>query len=280
VTPKMKTVVNIFIQFHQVENGVPGKLVKEIYVPAALEAEQTGFDPEKIEWYTVGYPLMPGDYLASIAVCSQDLKKIGVQYLEFKLPDPKSYTSTIDTTPIFFMKEYKQVQAPEQKPELHKGFFAYSVIQVAPSLDNVFVVGQVLDLFTYIFGCQPKSGSTYDIEVVFEVVQGDKAAIKFAPGSFDSPLVSLPLQLKQTLQSKQGSPRPARRRLHLHHEDQGQGFRQHRREAGRHHHQVSPPVPMLIQPCPPSGGRGFFYPRTATMRRALPMSSAWRTTSR
>ncbi len=182
----------------------PGKLVKEIYVPATLTADQTGFDPEKVEWYTVGYPLMPGEYLASIAVCSQDLKKIGVQYIDFKLPDPKSFTSTIDTTPIFFMKEYKQVQAPEQKPELHKGFFAYSVIQVTPSLDNVFVVGQVLDLFTYIFGCQPKSGSTYDIEVIFEVVQGDKPAIKFAPGSFDSPLVSLPLNLKQTLQIKQG----------------------------------------------------------------------------
>jgi hypothetical protein len=204
VTPKLQAVANIFLQFHQIENGVPGKLIKEVYVPATLTADQTGFDPEKIEWYTVGYPLMPGDYLATIAVCSQDLKKIGIQYAEFKLPDPKSFTSTIDTTPIFFMKEYKQVQAPEQKPELHKGFFAYSVIQVAPSLDNVFVVGQVLDLFTYIFGCQPKSGSTYDIEVVFEVVQGDKPAIKFAPGNFDSPLVSLPLNLKQTLQIKSG----------------------------------------------------------------------------
>lgn len=204
VIPKMKAVVNLFLQFHQVENGLPGKLVKEIYVPAALEVDQTGFDAEKTDWYTIGYPLMPGDYLASIAVCSQDLSKVGIQYVEFKLPDPNSFTSTIDTTPLFFMTEYKQVQAPEQKAELHKGFFAYSVIQVTPSLDNVFTVGQPLDLFTYIFGCQPKSGSTYDIEVIFEVVEGDKPAIKFAPGNFDSPLVSLPLNLKQTLQIKQG----------------------------------------------------------------------------
>ncbi|MCX6561857.1 MAG: hypothetical protein NTZ26_15260, partial [Candidatus Aminicenantes bacterium] len=201
---KVKAVVNVFVQFHQAENGVPGKLIKEIYIPASFEADQAGFDPEQADWYTVGYPLMPGEYLATIAICSQDLSKIGIQYSSANLPDPKSFTSSLDTTPVFFMKEYKQVQAPEQKPEMHKGFFAYSVIQVTPSLDNVFTVGQPLDLFTYVFGCQPKSGSTYDVEIVFEVNQGDKPAIKFAPGNFDSPLISLPLTLKQTLQIKQG----------------------------------------------------------------------------
>lgn len=202
--PKMKAVVNVFLQFHQVENGAPTKLIKEVFVPATLEIDQAAFDPEKEEWYTVGYPLMPGDYLATIAVASQDLKKIGIQYQDFKLPDPKSFTTALDTTPIFFMKEYKQIQTPEQKTEFHKGFFAYSVIQVTPNLDNIFGVSEILDMFFFIFGCQPKETSKYDIEINFEVYEGEKLAIKFATGSFESPLISLPLQPTQTLQIKKG----------------------------------------------------------------------------
>jgi hypothetical protein len=173
-------------------------------VPVALETDQAGFDPAKEDWYTVGYPLMPGQYLASLALCSQDLKKIGLQYVEFTLPDPKNFTSQLDMTPFFFMKEYKQVQAPETKAELHKGFFMYSVLQVTPNIENVFAVGEGLDMFFYLFGTQPKEGGKYDIEINFEVMQGDKSAIKYALGKFESPLVSQPLQLKQTLQIKKG----------------------------------------------------------------------------
>lgn len=202
--PKLKATLNMFMAFHKIEGGKPGALVKEVYVPVALEADQAGFDPAKEDWYTVGYPLMPGQYLASLAVCSQDLKKIGLQYVEFTLPDPKSFTSSMDMTPFFFMKEYKQVQAPETKAELHKGFFMYSVLQVTPNIENVFAVGEGLDMFFYLFGAQPKEGGKCDIEINFEVMQGDKSAIKYALGKFESPLVSQPLQLKQTLQIKKG----------------------------------------------------------------------------
>lgn len=202
--PKLKATFNMFIAFYKVENDKPTTLVKEVYVPAAIEADQTGFDPAKDEWYSVGYPLMPGQYLASIAVASQDLKKIGIQYADVKLPDPKSFTASLDTSPIFCGKEFKQLQAPEMKPELHKGFFRYSVLQITPNIDNVFALGEPLDMFFYIFGAQPKDGGKYDIEINFEVMQGDKSAIKYATGNFESPLVSLPLQMKQTLQIKKG----------------------------------------------------------------------------
>lgn len=202
--PKLKATLNMFLAFYKVEADKPATLVKEVYVPVALETDQTGFDPAKEEWYTVGYPLMPGQYVASIAIASQDLKKIGIQYADVKLPDPKTFTSSLDSTPIFFLKEYKQLQAPENKAELHKGFFMYSVLQMTPNNDNVFAVGENLDMFLYLFGTQPKEGGKYEIEINFEVFQGDKTAIKYAPGNFESPLVSLPLQMKQTLQIKKG----------------------------------------------------------------------------
>jgi hypothetical protein len=202
--PKLKATLNVFLAFYKVEADKPSTLVKEVYVPVAIETDQTGFDPAKEEWYTVGYPLMPGQYLASIAIASQDLKKIGIQYADVKLPDPKSFTASLDSTPIFFLKEYKQLQAPENKAELHKGFFMYSVLQMTPNIENVFAVGENLDMFLYLFGTQPKEGGKYEIEINFEVFQGDKTAIKYATGNFESPLVSLPLQLKQTLQIKKG----------------------------------------------------------------------------
>jgi len=201
---KLKATFNVFLAFYKVENDKPATLVKEIYVPAAIEADQAGFDPAEDEWYAVGYPLMPGPYLASIAVASQDLKKIGIQYADVKLPDPKSFTTALDTTPIFFLKEYKQLQTSENKAELHKGFFRYSVLQMTPNIENVFSVGDNLFTFVYIFGTQPKEGGKYDIEINFEVKQGDKTAIKYATGNYESPLVSLPLQMKQTLQIKKG----------------------------------------------------------------------------
>jgi hypothetical protein len=202
--PKMKAALNVFVQFHKLADGAPAQLVKEVYIPASLEIDQAAYDPEKEEWYSVGYPLMPGSYLASIAVASQDLKKIGIQYYEFKLPDPKSFTAALDTTPMFFLKEFKQLQAPETKPELHKGNFMYSVLQMIPNITSTFAVGDNLDTFFYIFGAQPKGDGKYDIEINFEVLQGEKAVIKYATGNFESPLVSLPLQLKQTLQIQKG----------------------------------------------------------------------------
>jgi len=206
--PKMQARLNLFLQFHKVENGQPTQLVKEVFIPAMLEADQAGYDAETEAWYSVGYPLMPGSYLASLAFASQDLKKIGIQYYEFTLPDAKSFTQALDTTPVFFINEYKQEAQAEMQPVLHKGLFAYSVIRITPNIDHVFKVGDPLDTFFFIYGVQPKDGGKYDIGIDFEVnevtAEGEKLAIKFAPGTFDNPLVSLPLQLKQTLLIKKG----------------------------------------------------------------------------
>ena len=202
--PKMQARFNLFLQFHSVENGQLGKLVKEVFIPATVEADQAGYDPEAEAWYTVGYPLMPGSYLASLAIASQDLKKIGIQYYEFSLPDAKSFTQALDTTPVFFIKDYKQEAQAEMTPLLHKGLFAYSVIRITPNIDHLFKVGDALDTFFFIYGVQPKDGGKYDIAIDFEVYEGEKLVIKFAPGAFDNPLVSLPLQLKQTLLIKKG----------------------------------------------------------------------------
>jgi hypothetical protein len=50
----------VFLQFLQVENGVPTKTVREVIVPAELQADGATYDPSAEEWYSTGYPFRLG----------------------------------------------------------------------------------------------------------------------------------------------------------------------------------------------------------------------------
>jgi len=192
---------DVFLQFHKMENGAPAQIVKEVYVPTIMELDAAGYDPEKEDWYTVGYPLPAADYLAAVAVTTHDMKKIGTQYYEFSLPDLKTMKD-LDTTPIFFLKEYKEVQQAETVAELHRNFMRYAILQITPNIENTVSVGDPLDLFFLVLGAQPNEKNAYDIDCQYEVRQDDKDAIKFAPAKYDNPFISQPLPMKQTLITK------------------------------------------------------------------------------
>ncbi len=189
----------IFLQFNKLEADVPGELVKEIYVPLNLELDASSYDPEKEEIYTTGYPLPPGNYLLSMAVTSRDFLKIGTQYFEFSLPDPLSYTDTLETTPIFFAKKLTQVAAPETMVEIHKGFFAYSILQIEANLEHIFSPNENLDIFFFIFGSQANAQAESDIDVHYEVYKGEELIINFEPQKYTTPLVSQQLPMKRTV---------------------------------------------------------------------------------
>jgi hypothetical protein len=134
-----------------------------------------------------------------MAITSQDLQKIGTQYYEFTLPNPMGYTDELGTTPVFFIKQLDRMSAPETRSEIHRGMFTYSVLQVQANLDNVFTAGDNLDVFFFIFGAQANEQGRNDIEVTYEVVQGEEAVIRYAVTSYDMALVSQPLPLKKTV---------------------------------------------------------------------------------
>jgi len=207
---KLKAAFNAFLQFRKLENGVAAEIVKEVYIPASVEADSEGYDPNKEEFYSIGYALFPGNYLMAMALTTLDLKKIGTQYFEFSLPDVKTLGKELDITPIFLSKDQKDLTAPETVAALHKGYFMYSVRQITPNLDNTIGVGELLDVFYYIIGTQsvepkqPTDRPTWNIEVQYEVKKGQEAAIRFQPANYDNPLVSHPLPMKQTLITKTG----------------------------------------------------------------------------
>jgi hypothetical protein len=199
---KLRATFHMFLDFHKMENGVPLPTAREVYVPVTMEQDAAGYDAAKEEWYSVGYALLPGDYLVGVAVTSADLKKIGTQYYEFKLPDPKDFTKALETTPLFFVKDLKSVGQAEQRAELHRGMLRYSVLEIVPNIDSVFTAGDVLDVFFAIIGAQASPDNKYSIEVVYDVTKGEEPAIKFQPAMYEAPLVSHQLPLKQTVQIK------------------------------------------------------------------------------
>jgi hypothetical protein len=189
----------VFLQFNKLETQTPGELVKEVYIPMQVEKESASYDPEEEGTYTTGYPLPPGNYLLSMAVTSRDFQKIGTQYHEITLPDPLSFTDIIDTTPIIFAGDIKQVATPETTAEIHKDFFAYSILQIQPNMDKIFAPQDNLDIFFFVFGAQANAQGQSDIEVHYEVYQGEELVINYAVQKYSSPLVSQPLPMKKTV---------------------------------------------------------------------------------
>jgi hypothetical protein len=202
----------LFLQFNKLEGNEPGELVKEIFIPINFQVESSSYDPDKEELYSTAYPFPPGNYIMSAAITSLDYEKIGTQYFEFSLPDPSSFTDSLDTTPLFFVKNVRRMDSPELQPEIHKNFFTWSILQIEPNLERILSSGKNFELFFYIFGAQTSEDGKYNIEVDYEVLKGEEEAIRFAPGIYDLPLVSQPLNLKQTLitKSKEGERKETR----------------------------------------------------------------------
>ena len=190
---------HIFLQFNKLVNNQPGELVKEVYIPFNIEINGQEYNPDEEAIYSTGYPLPPGDYLLSMAICSPQLDKIGTQYLTFSLPNAADFKDRLETTPIFFSKKIERMAAPETRAEVHREFFTYSVLRIVPNVEKIFKAGDNLDIFFYIFGAQPNQEGKFDIEVEYEVTQEDKPVIRYAKAHYDFPIVSQPLPMKKTV---------------------------------------------------------------------------------
>lgn len=201
---KLESKAHVFVQFYTMENNAPAAMVKEIYIPAAFTLDSAGYDPEASEWYSFGYPLNPGNFLAAVALSSDDMKRGGVQYYEFSVADPTKHTEKLETSTLLLMKKFEQVENPETKAEMHRGLLSWSIARITPNLSRTIKVGESLDIFFYIYGVHPDAAGKCNVTIDFEVRQGDKPQIRFAPGDFQSPLISLPLPMKQTLEIRTG----------------------------------------------------------------------------
>lgn len=189
---------NVFLQFNRLEEGAQPLVFREVYVPTTIQLENAA-DVDREDVYNFGYPLPVGQYRLALAVTSLDLQKIGTAYFDFKIPDPATFTTALESTPIFFVKNIENMEMPETKTILHKGFFNYSILKINPNLERTLTVGENLDIFFYIFGTKPNEQQQWSIEINFEVKRGEETVLRWAPQTYTTPLVSQPLPLKQTV---------------------------------------------------------------------------------
>jgi hypothetical protein len=195
----MQSSSSIFIQLNKLENGSPGELVSEVYVPIKIETDIGSYEPSKEEIYSTGYPFPPGHYLASIAIASKDLGKIGTQYLELSLPDAAAMTDRLETTSFFFYKNMEEMSSAETMVTVHKGFFTYSFLKFEPNLEKAFPSGGTIEAFFFIYGAQPVEGQIFDIEINYEVLKGEDVEVTWAPQIYTTPLIQQPLPLEKSV---------------------------------------------------------------------------------
>ncbi len=199
---ELRASFNVFLQFNKLGEIAEPQIAKEVFVPATIQIPGAEYDPEKVETYSLGYPMPFGRYVVAIAVTSLDLQKIGVAYAEIETPDPGQFAKSLGTTSVFFIKQMDQMEGVEQQTFLHKGFFTYANYKIVPNTDLIFNPGDMMDIFFFIFGARPNEQQQFQIEVNFEVKQGEEFAIRWSPQTYPNPLISQPLPLKQTVRIK------------------------------------------------------------------------------
>jgi hypothetical protein len=196
---------DVFMIFKQLE----GDYEKELFIPAGFQINQDLYDPEKEEMYSTGYILPPGKYILSMALTQNNYQKIGTQYYEFEIEDPAAFGDKLGVAPPFFIKETQKMEAPEKKTYIHRGFFTYSILKIMPVPNNTFSSGDVTEIFFYIMGGSPDPQTQkYDYTVNYQVLkEGQKEPlIRFAEGTYNSPIVIQPLKFERTvlIQKKKG----------------------------------------------------------------------------
>lgn len=177
--------LNVFMQFYQLSGGPPS-LYKDVYTPMQFQA----IEDEEANFYTIGYPLPSGDYILAMAITSKDLGIIGTQYFEFSLPSMTS--STLNTTPIFFVKKLEKMASAERQVNVHRGYFTYSVLRIEPNLGNLFSPVDNMDVFYFIYGSNP---TTFNVD--YYVYKDKVAVVDYQSITYDTPIVSQPLPLQE-----------------------------------------------------------------------------------
>jgi len=194
----LQTRFDVFMIFNQLN----GNFEKEIFIPAGFQVNKNLYDPEKIEMYSTGYILPPGEYLLSMAIAQDNYQKIGTQYLEFEIKDPASIRKGLEVPPVFFVDDTQKMEAPERKTYIHKGFFTYSILKIKPVLNNTFSSGDTNEIFFYVMGGSPDPNTQrYDYTVNYEVLKEgqEEPLIRFAEGNYNSPIVIQPLKFERTV---------------------------------------------------------------------------------
>ncbi len=200
----MKASFDVFLQFREIDGGKPGKIAGEIYVPAEIVIPAGAYQAEAAEVYFLGSDLAPGTYLMALAVRTKDKTATGTAYFEFTTPNPAKLGPDLGLSPIVLIEKIEQMPAQEDRTTLRRGEFTYLVLKIRPNLAEAIAPQKSLEFLYFVIGAKPDAQRKFKLETAMEVRQGDEVKIVFDPTVMESPFVSLPLPLRQTIITRLG----------------------------------------------------------------------------
>lgn len=212
--PVHEAYLDVFVEFRQTDASGNSRVVRELCLPSYFEEDSSTYDPEKEGWYAFGYPLRPGKYTVVMAISlwtdpsaeeevMRKLEKVGVDYFDIDIPGQESYQSTLETTPIFFVKKLEDMYKPEEVTSIHKGFCKWSRLEIVPNHECIVTIGDVLRIGFYIVGAQSRSAGGRKDEISTEITylvlrEGGEAAIQWIVQNSAAEIDQL-LPLKQSV---------------------------------------------------------------------------------
>lgn len=199
---EIKTEFHVFAQFNKIDNNKTS-VFKETYIPVELKWDASTFDPEAESLFSFSYPLPAGKYVLALAVASPDLKKIGINYHEFALPDAAVLyqEKRLETTPLFLVRKIEEMQAAETIVQLHQDYFTWSILKIYPDFVAKLKPGDTADILFYIYGANSDEQQKFSVEVNYEVKKGDEPnpVLRWASRTYETPFIEQPLPLVKTL---------------------------------------------------------------------------------
>ncbi|HPW17694.1 MAG TPA: hypothetical protein PLP83_04880 [Candidatus Aminicenantes bacterium] len=203
-TGEMEAPVVVFFQFlHDTPAGTLAPMISG-RASGVLKTDGAGYSPENEDWYSLGLALPAGTYTLALVLASPDMKKMSVAYTDVTLPAPEAYAASLWPTAPVIVAAMEQVEQ-DQRPTLHRGYFTWGALKVAPNFRGDIAVGENLEVFFFVLGAADKvsAGRTVnDFEVEYEIQDPEgKPAIKWAAQAYETYFINQPLPLIQTLQT-------------------------------------------------------------------------------
>lgn len=198
-----QTEADIFFQIYQNDGATP-KLMTENKAYSQFAIQASDYNPEGESYYYLGYPLPAGKYILAAALGNRKTKKIGSTYYEFEIPryEDAYRNGQLDTTSLLLLKNYEQLDTPENFPNFHKDYFGWMILKAYPYTEMKFKPNEQPTLMFMIYGTKFNENQKTSVEINFDIRQGDTKIVAFTPMTYDSPFIEQPIPIPAAKQVK------------------------------------------------------------------------------
>ncbi|MDI6845722.1 MAG: hypothetical protein QME28_06255 [Candidatus Saccharicenans sp.] len=198
-----QTDADIFFQVYHNNENAP-KLIAENKAFSQFTTPSAEYNPEGESYYYLGYPLPSGKYILAAALGNRKTKKLGTTYYEFEIPRfEDSYKGDqLLTSSVLVLKNYDQMDTPENYPNFHKDYFSWMILKVYPYTQYRFKPNEQPTLMFMIYGNGFDSNQRAQLEINFDIRKGDTKYVAFTPMTYESPFIEQPIPIPSSKQVK------------------------------------------------------------------------------